>query len=115
MKVKILHNPRCSKSRQSLSLLEEQNCDIDIIPYLTVTPSIEELDTIIKLLGCSVKDLIRTGEKEFKALNVKLDDLSPADCLELLVTKPILIQRPIVIAGNKARIGRPPETILDIL
>ena len=115
MKATIYHNPRCSKSRQTLAILEEKGVDIDIIEYLNQSPDKKTLSDILKKLGISPAALLRKGEAVFKELNLKekLDDDDAI--LDAMVENPILIERPIVLANNKACIGRPPESVLEIL
>ena len=111
--IQILHNPRCSKSRQTLALLEAQGIQPEIQLYLEQTPSVAELQAIIAKLGISVSELVRSGEADYKDNQLKnADDKA---LLEAMVQFPKLIQRPIVINGDKAAIGRPPESVLDIL
>lgn len=115
MKATIYHNPRCSKSRQTLAILEEKGVDIDIIEYLQQAPDKKTLAKILKQLGIAPSALLRKGETVFKELNLK-DKLDDDDAiLDAMVKNPILIERPIVLANNKACIGRPPESVLDIL
>ena len=111
--IRILHNPRCSKSRQTLALLEAQGIVPEIDLYLQQTPSVEALQTIINKLGISVAELVRSNEVEFK--NRQLKAASDDELLAAMAECPKLIQRPIVINGDKAAIGRPPESVLDIL
>lgn len=113
--IQILHNPRCSKSRQTLNLLEEKGIEPDIIKYLDTPPSAEELKTILSKLGLSARDLLRKGEDEYKQLNLKDPKLSEDELIQAMVAHPKLIERPIVIHNNQAKIGRPPESVLDIL
>ena len=113
--ISILHNPRCSKSRQTLALLEENGVSPDIILYLKNTPSAEEISAIVKKLQLNVRDIMRTGEDAYKENNLKDTNLSDQQLLDAMVEFPKLIQRPIVINGDKAAIGRPPESVLDIL
>ncbi len=115
MKATIYHNPRCSKSRQTLAILEEKGVDIDIIEYLQQSPDKKSLKNILKKLGIAPAALLRKGETVFKELNLKekLDDDDAI--LDAMVENPILIERPIVLANDKACIGRPPESVLDIL
>ncbi len=113
--ISILHNPRCSKSRQTLALLEENGVSPDIILYLKNTPSAEEIRAIVKKLQLNVRDIMRTGEDAYKENNLKDTNLSDQQLLDAMVEFPKLIQRPIVINGDKAAIGRPPESVLDIL
>jgi arsenate reductase len=115
MTIKIYHNPRCSKSRQTLQLLEENGAQPDIIEYLKNSPSKEELKSVLNLLGLSPRDLMRKGESIYKELNLKKVDLSNDQLVNAMLENPILIERPIVLANGKAAIGRPPESVLDIL
>jgi len=113
--VKIWHNPRCSKSRDSFNLLEESNFDVEVIKYLETSPTKEELKNILKMLDMSsAQDLMRTKESIYKELNLK-DESSEDVLLEAMVANPKLIERPIVIKGNKAVIGRPIEKVLELL
>ncbi|MDE1462374.1 arsenate reductase (glutaredoxin) [Spartinivicinus poritis] len=113
--VTIYHNPRCSKSRQTLQLIEEKNIAPEIIRYLETPPSEAELKNILKLLGMPAKALIRTGEAEYKALALDLDSATEAQLITAMTQHPKLIQRPIVIANGKAVLGRPPENVDEIL
>jgi arsenate reductase (glutaredoxin) len=110
----IYHNPRCSKSRQTLALLQEQGIDPDIIEYLSSPPSETELDQILTKLGMEPEALLRKGEDEYKQ-HFKGRDLSRAETISLMVQYPKVIERPIVVNGSKAAVGRPPESVLDIL
>jgi len=109
----IYHNPRCTKSRLTLALLEEKGLSPTVIEYLQTPPDAEELTRITTLLGIGPRDLIRTGEAVYKELG--LGDASDTDLIKAMVENPILIERPIVLANGKARIGRPPENVIDIL
>lgn len=111
----IYHNPRCSKSRQTLALLEEQGIQPDVRKYLDDAPSAEELKLVLSQLGLSARELLRNKEAEFKENG--LDDVSLSDdqIINVMTAVPKLIERPIVIKGDKARIGRPPESVLEIL
>jgi arsenate reductase len=113
--IQILHNPRCSKSRQTLALLEEKGIEPEVIKYLDTPPTATELKAILQKLGISARDLLRKGEDDYKALNLKDRSLSEEALIETMVEHPKLIERPIVIKGNKARLGRPPESVLDII
>jgi arsenate reductase len=113
--VRILHNPRCSKSRQTLALLEEKGIAPDIILYLKTPLSADELSNIAQLLNTDIRQMMRSGEAEFKQLGLADESLSDAQLLAAMATCPKLVQRPIVINGDKAAIGRPPENVLDIL
>lgn len=114
MSVTIYHNPRCSKSRQTLALIEEKGIEPDIIEYLTSPPSEAELDNILMLLGREPEALMRKGEDEFKQ-HFKGKELSRAEAISLMVQYPKVIERPVVVNGNRAAVGRPPESVLDIL
>ena len=114
-KVTIYHNPRCSKSRQTLSLLEENGIDPEIVLYLEHPPSAAKLRELIKMLGISPRDLLRKGEDEFKAMNLGDKDLSDRAIIEAMVKAPKLIERPIVVKGKKAVLGRPPENVLSLV
>lgn len=113
--VTIYHNSRCSKSRQTLALLEENGVRPKVIEYLKDTPTEKELSAVIKKLGISADALIRKNEDEWKQHGAKLDDPSDADLVALMVKYPKLIQRPIVVKGQQAALGRPPEDTLKIL
>ena len=115
MSVKIYHNPRCSKSRQSLALLTDRGIDPEIIEYLKTPPSVEELKLIIKSLNTEPLAIMRTNEADYKAARAEIEDMHPNDQLTWLAAHPRALQRPIVISPAGARIGRPPETILDIV
>ncbi|MCZ2141725.1 MAG: arsenate reductase (glutaredoxin) [Bacteroidia bacterium] len=113
MKTIIFHNPRCSKSREALCLLNEHTEDVEIIEYLKDTPSAAELKKIVKLIGIKPIQLVRKNEKIFFPYKDK--NLTDDEVIKLMVDNPILIERPIVIKNNKAMIGRPPQVIVDIL
>jgi len=112
--MKIYHNPRCSKSRQGLAILEASKLNFEIIKYLETPISKEELTEIVKLLAISPIDLVRKNEAIWKE-NFKGKELSDAEIITAMVTHPKLIERPIVINNGKAVIGRPPEIIKSIL
>jgi len=112
--ITIYHNPRCSKSRQTLALLQEQGIEPDIIEYLKSPPSEAELDGILAKLGIEPEALMRKGEDEYKQ-QFKGRDLSRAEMIRLMVQYPKVIERPIVVNGSKAAVGRPPESVLEIL
>ena len=115
MPVIIYHNPKCSKSRQTLALLEERGAEPTVIEYLETPPTKEELTGILVKLGIKPRDLIRKKEDAYAVC--QLDDMSfsDEDLIDFMVKHPILIERPIVLANGKAAIGRPPERVLDIL
>jgi len=112
--ITIYHNPRCSKSRQTLALIQEQGIEPDIIEYLNSPPSEAELDKILMMLGKEPAELLRTGEDEYKQ-HFKGHDLSRAEAITLMVQYPKVIERPIVVNGDRAAVGRPPESVLKIL
>ena len=115
MKVKIYHNPRCSKSRQTLQLLQEQDVEPEIIEYLKTPPSAEELDDILQKLAIEPRELMRKKEAEYKATGMNDETLDREALIKGMVATPKLIERPIVLANDKAAIGRPPENVLTIL
>jgi arsenate reductase len=110
----IYHNPQCSKSRQSLALLRENNVEPQIIEYLKNPPSKEELKNIVEMLGVSVKDLLRKGEAEYKEIGFQDANFSEDEIIDLMVKHPKLIERPIIVSNGKAAIGRPPENVLEM-
>ena len=113
--IKIYHNPRCSKSRQTLELLNENSAQPEIIEYLKTPPTTDELDNILNMLGLEPRQLMRTKESEYKENNLDDDSLSREQLIKAMVKFPKLIERPIVIKDGKASIGRPPEKVLEIL
>ena len=112
--IKIYHNPRCSKSREALRLLEAHGAKVTIRRYLEDQPSRHELDQVAHKLGLPPSAMIRTGEKAYKERALDTVE-SEDDLLDAMCETPILIERPIVFNGDKAAIGRPPEAVLDIL
>ncbi len=115
MTVKIYHNPRCSKSRQTLALLEEKGITPEIVEYLKSPPSKDELSKVLKALNIPATSLLRTKEALFKELVEAPSELTDTQALALMTEHPKLIERPIVVNGEVARIGRPPEQVLEIL
>lgn len=115
MTVTIWHNPRCSKSRQTLALLQEKGVTPTIREYLRQPPSKAEVETLLDMVGGEPGALIRDGEAEFKALGRKKAEMSRAEVATAIAAHPILLERPIVVAGKKAAIGRPPEAVLPLL
>lgn len=115
MSVKIYHNPRCTKSRQTLALLEERGMGPQVIEYLQTPPSARELDAILKMLNMEPRDLMRKQEAPYKEQKLDAPDKSRAQLIAAMIAHPILIERPIVLANGKAAIGRPPENVLEIL
>ena len=115
MSVTIWHNPRCSKSRATLELLRAQHIEPRIVEYLHSPPSAGELQEVLQLLGRSPRELMRTGQAEYVENGLNDDSLSDAALVAAMIRMPILIERPIVLANGKAAVGRPPESVLDIL
>jgi arsenate reductase len=115
MTVRIYHNPRCSKSRQTLELLQSHKATPEIVEYLKDPPSVATLRQLLDLLGMEPRDLMRKKESEYKESGADNPDLSREQLIELMVQHPKLIERPIVVANGKAAIGRPPEQVLTIL
>ena len=113
MSVTIWHNPRCSKSRQTLALLEEKGVTPTVRLYLEDAPSVQEIKDALSLLGRAPRELMRTGEADYK--DQKLADVEGDALVDAMAATPKLIERPIVFAGGKARVGRPPESVLEIL
>ena len=111
----IYHNPKCSKSRKALEIIRSKNIEPTIILYLTNKLSKTEVKKLLSKLGLSIRDILRTGEDEYKKNNLKIENLSDDKLIEFLIKFPKLLQRPIVVRNNKAMIGRPPENILNIL
>ncbi|CAL2083769.1 arsenate reductase (glutaredoxin) [Tenacibaculum sp. 190524A05c] len=112
--IKIYHNPRCSKSRQGLAILEESGKDFTVVKYLDDQLTKEELNEIIQLLAISPMELVRKNEKIWKE-NYKGKDLSDSEIITAMIENPKLIERPIVVNKSKAIVGRPPENITSIL
>ena len=115
MGLKILHNPRCSKSRQTLAILSENRIDVDIIEYLKDVPSKETLKKIINVLDIKPRDLLRKGESVYKENNLRREDLTDDDLIQFMLDNPILIERPIVYDDKRAVIGRPPDNVLKLI
>ncbi len=110
----LYHNPRCSKSRQALQLLEEEGETIEIVKYLENPPTHQELKQVIELLGIDPIELVRKQEAEWRE-NYKGKDLTNEEVIDAMIQHPKLIERPIAIKGTHAVVGRPPEKVLDIL
>lgn len=115
MPVTIYHNPRCSKSRQTLALLEERGVKPQIIEYLKRPPDAATLKALLRLLGLEPRELMRKKEAAYKELRLGDPGLSEDHLIQAMVENPILIERPIVVSGKSAALGRPPEAVLEIL
>jgi arsenate reductase (glutaredoxin) len=113
--VVIYHNPRCSKSRQTLALIQGLGVRPKVVEYLETPPSAAQLKTFLKALGMKPRDLMRKKEPEYKAQGLDDPDLSDDDLIAAMVRTPKLIERPIVTRGTKVALGRPPENVLEIL
>lgn len=111
----LYHNPRCSKSRGALELLEERGLAPTVVRYLETPPDAATLQALLAKLGIGARQLLRTGEEEYKSLDLANPALSDAQLIAAMVEHPKLIERPILVAGDKAVIGRPPEKVLEIL
>jgi arsenate reductase len=111
----LYHNPRCSKSRGALELLEARGLAPTVVRYLETPPSAADLRTLLGKLGLSARQLLRSGEEEYQTLGLADAGLSEDQLIEAMVAHPRLIERPILVAGDKAVVGRPPEKVLEIL
>ena len=112
--ITIWHNPRCSKSREAMSILEENNCEVEIIKYLDTNPTIQEIEDILKMLELSPRKMMRTKEDIYKELNLK-DEQSDTKLIQAMAKHSKLIERPILIKDDKAIIGRPTSKIAEFL
>ena len=115
MSVTIYHNPRCSKSRQTLQLLQDKGIEPEIVEYLKTPPSAAKLKDILNLLDLAPRELMRRKEEAYKANSLADEGLSEDQLVGAMVENPVLIERPIVLANGKAALGRPPEDVLKIL
>ena len=113
--IRILHNPRCSKSRSTLAILNDKGVDAEVVEYLKTPPDRTELIHILDLLGMEPRELMRKHEKPYKELNLDNPDLSRDELIDAMIAHPILIERPVVVRGERAVIGRPPENVLELL
>jgi arsenate reductase len=111
----LYHNPRCSKSRSALQLLEERGLNPVIVRYLETPLSAAHLQKLLSMLGLSPRQLLRTGENEYKTLGLSNSQLTDAQLIDAMANQPKLIERPILVVGDKSVIGRPPERILEIM
>jgi arsenate reductase len=115
MTITIYHNPRCSKSRKTLELLEQHQQSPQIIEYLKTPPDVATLKQILGLLGIRARDLLRDKEEEYKLAGLDDQTLSDDEIIAAMIKYPKLIERPIVVTGNQAIIGRPPERVLELI
>lgn len=114
-RVTIFHNPRCSKSRQTLQLIEQRGVEPEVVLYLETPPTAGELKALLRKLGMKARDLLRTGEAEYRENNLGDPGLDEDQLIAAMVAHPKLIQRPIVVSGDRAVLGRPPENALELL
>lgn len=115
MSMTLYHNPRCSKSRQALALLQERGFEPDVVRYLDTPLDSEGLQTLLQQLSMSARELLRTGEKVYKSLNLEAEGLSEQDLINTIAEHPILMERPVFVCGERAVIGRPPERVLELV
>ena len=115
MDVTIYHNPACSKSRETLALLRARGIEPTVIEYLKTPPSFEEIDSLLTKLGKEPRDVIRKSEDEYKALGLSDPSLTREELIRAMAESPRLIERPIVVAGERAALGRPPENVWTLL
>jgi len=113
--VTLYHNPRCSKSRAALALLEENGCDVTIVEYLKTPPSVADLDILLDMLGLEPRDMMRRDEEEYQSLALGRPELAREQLLAAIHEHPRLLQRPVAVLGSRAVIGRPPEQVLELL
>lgn len=113
--MKIYHNPRCTKSRETLALIRDAGVEPDVIEYLKTPPTAEEIEQVLELLGLEPQAIMRKKEALYKELGLHERDLSRDEAIAVLAEHPRLIERPIVVEGNRAIIGRPPENVHELL
>ncbi len=113
-KITIWHNARCSKSRKTLSLIEDHGFKPEVVRYLESPPSLPDLERVIQLLGCGPRDILRTKEAAYTELNLATES-DERKLMQAMVDNPVLIERPIVVCGDRAAIGRPPDNVLPLL
>ena len=112
---KIFHNPRCSKSRQTLKLLEDNNCEIEIINYLEIDLDVLLIKDTLEKLSLKPRDILRKSEQDYKDNNLKRENFSDNELIDYMIKYPKLIERPIVIKEDRAVLGRPPENVLELI
>ncbi len=113
--VRIFHNPKCSKCRLTMNILKNQGVNVSVVEYLNTPPDSIELNEVLNLLNIEPRDLMRKHETPYKENRLDNPDLSREQLIQAMIDNPVLIERPIILNGNKAVIGRPPEKVLDIL
>ena len=111
----IFHNPRCSKSRKTLEIIEINDVEVQVILYLQDPPSVSELNSLLEKLGMKASELVRKGESIIKELDIDLSNTSDDDLISIMIEHPILIERPIVFNEASAIIGRPPENVKELM
>ncbi|MFT5164582.1 MAG: arsenate reductase [Alteromonadaceae bacterium] len=114
MAITIYHNPRCSKSRQTLQLLQDNNIDAAVVQYLNEPLSAEQINTLLGQLNMTARQLMRVKDALYKELNLKDDSLSEDQLIQAIADNPKLMERPVVVNGDAAKIGRPPEQVLEL-
>ena len=114
-RMKIYHNPRCGKSRQTLKLIQDAGVEPEVVEYLKAPPSEKELDQLLKQLGLEPQELMRKKEQVYQELDLSNRQLTRSQAIKIMVENPILIERPIVVKGDKAVLGRPPENVNDLI
>lgn len=112
--LKIFHNPRCSKCRQTMQIIDGKEVSVEVVEYLNSPPDAGELESILQMLRMEPRDLMRRHEAPYKELNLDDENLSREALIQAMIEHPILIERPIVIRGNRAVVARPPENVLDL-
>ena len=115
MNLTIYHNPRCSKSRETLALLQDRGLEPQVVNYLETPLDADELRVLLTKLGLGARALLRTGDAAYRELGLDDPALSEEELIQAMVEHPALMQRPVVVAGDRARLGRPPEAVLDIV
>ncbi len=115
MAVKIWHNPRCSKSRQTLELIRDRQVEPEVIEYMKTPPSAEELEDVLQKLGMEPRELMRKKEAAYEELSLEDPSLTRERLIQAMVDNPVLIERPVVLRGKRAVLGRPPENVLELL
>ncbi|CUA81862.1 arsenate reductase (glutaredoxin) [Gulbenkiania indica] len=113
--IRLYHNPRCSKSRQALALLEEAGAEVEVVEYLRTPPTADELDRLLTLLDLDARALLRTKEEEYASLHLDDVTLERRHLIEAMIQHPRLLERPIAVCGDRAVVGRPPERVLSLL